>query len=53
MHRTELMRGYWRYYRTLENRMIATSAYVEIWSFRYIPLVKAFAIVDGDVCQEG
>lgn len=23
------------------------------WSFRCIPLVKAFAIVDGDVCQEG
>lgn len=45
MNRTEFMRDYWRYYRTLEEKLIATSTYVEIDVDNYTAFSNEYALL--------
>lgn len=45
MNRNELMRNYWRYYRNLENKLIATSSYVEIHRDNFAAFSNEYALL--------
>ena len=45
MNRSELMRNYWHYYRNLENKLIATSSYVEIHRDNFAAFSNEYALL--------
>lgn len=45
MNRKELMRDYWRYYKNLEDKLIATTAYVEIHKDNFEAFSNEYALL--------
>ena len=45
MNRSELMRDYWHYYRNLENKLIATSSYIEIHRDNFTAFSNEYALL--------
>ena len=45
MKRNELMRDYWHYYRNLENKLIATSSYIEIHRDNFTAFSNEYALL--------
>lgn len=45
MKRSELMRDYWHYYRNLENKLIATSSYIEIHGDNFTAFSNEYALL--------
>lgn len=52
MTRTELMRDYWRYYKNLEDKLIATTAYIEIHRDNFAAFSNEYALLLQAICSE-